>query len=102
MKCAGDGLLPDGREAALVPFKDDCKYLPMVAGICKRARNSGEIVDIDALTVYANDTYKAWTDETGAHFKHVKARGDRGEVVLTYGYARVRDGGFYFEEVEKK
>lgn len=48
MKCAQDGLLPDGREAALVIFRtkkkidnrdvwvDAVQYMPMVAGVIAR------------------------------------------------------------------
>ena len=43
LKCAQDGLLPDGREAALAPFNNkktgekDASYMPMVAGFRKIA-----------------------------------------------------------------
>ena len=43
MKCAQDGLVPDGSEAAIIPYKSSCSYQPMVKGYAKRARNSGEI-----------------------------------------------------------
>src|SRR3546814_9174090 len=43
MKAAQDGLLPDGREGAIVPFKGKASWMPMVAGIMKKVRNSGEI-----------------------------------------------------------
>jgi phage RecT family recombinase len=99
VKCASDGLVPDGREAAIVPFKGTGKYMPMVGGICKRARNSGAIKGIDAQVVYDNDSYESWIDETGPHFKHVKARKDRGEIVLTYAYAIGTDGELYHEEI---
>ena len=101
MKAAQVGLLPDGREASIIPYGDVATYLPQVAGICKKARNSGEIKEIDAAVVYENDFYEAWTDEKGAHFKHVKARGDRGGPILTYAYATTRDGGFFLEEVDE-
>lgn len=103
MKCATDGLIPDGREAALVPFRDDAKYLPMPAGICKRARNSGEIATIDALTVFEKDEYHAWVDEKGQHFRHEKHRGgDRGKPILTYAFAITKDGALYFEEMDAR
>lgn len=102
VKCAQDGLYPDGREAAIVPFKGKAKYMPMVAGICKKARNSGEISVIDSQVVYENDTYEFWTDEKGPHFKHVKARGDRGKPWMTYAYAIGKDGGVFFEEIDEE
>src|SRR4051812_44409364 len=40
IKCAADGLIPDGREAALVKFGSAIQYMPMFTGIQKRVRNS--------------------------------------------------------------
>lgn len=102
LNCASDGLLPNGREAALVPFKGTIKYMPMVGGILKLIRNSGELATVDAITVHEKDEYEAYNDEHGAHFKHFKARGDRGNPILTYGYARTKDGAFYFEEITEE
>lgn len=106
MDCATDGLIPDGREAALVPFKKkgsevkSIKYLPMVKGICKRARNSGEIGTIDAFDVYEADSYRYWVDEKGPHMLYEPARGGKaGEPILTVGYAITKDGFLYLEEV---
>ena len=101
MQAAQDGLIIDGREAGLATFKETAKYMPMVAGICKKARNSGEIATINAQVVYENDSYEAWEDEHGPHFKHVKARKDRGVPLLTFAYAKTTDGGLYFEEVDE-
>lgn len=101
MESAQQGLLPDGREAAIVPFKGKAKFMPMVAGICLKVRQSGELKTIGAEVVCENDEYDRWIDETGEHFKHRKARKDRGEDVLTYAYAMTKDGGFYFEEIDE-
>jgi recombination protein RecT len=102
MQAAQDGLIPDKREGVILPFKSEAKWMPMVGGICKKARNSGEISTIDAQVVYEKDTYEAWIDDKGQHFKHVKSReADRGPVVLTYAYAITKDGGFYFEEIDE-
>lgn len=101
-KCAADGLIPDGREAAIVPRKGKAVYMPMVQGICKKARNSGEIKSINAVLVFKNDSYEHWLDETGEHFKHRPVIEDRGDQILTYAYAQTKDGGFYFEEIDMK
>ena len=101
-ECATDGLLPDGREAALVPFKGSVKYMPMVQGVTKMARNSGEIATIDAQVVYVNDEFSSWVDEKGAHFRHEKTRKEKGAVLLTYAYAITKDGGFFFEEIDEE
>lgn len=99
MLCAQDGLLPDKREAAIIPWGKTARYMPMVGGILKKARNSGEIKTINAIVVHEKDQFESWVDETGEHFKHKKSFGDRGKPVMTYAYAITKDGGFYFEEI---
>lgn len=99
MRLAQDGLLPDGREAAIVPFKGKAQAMPMVAGILKKVRNSGELATINAHVVRENDSYRSWVDEKGEHFTHEKSRGERGGPIYTYAYAITKDGGFYFEEL---
>lgn len=102
MRCAQDGLLPDGYEAAITKFGNTAQYMPMTRGILKKVRNSGELTTINAHVVYSNDKYRAWVDREGEHFEHEKARGDRGTPVCTYAYAITKDGGFYFEEIDEQ
>lgn len=58
IKAAQDGLLPDGKEAALVPFKGQVQYMPMLAGILKKVRNSGELLTISAHVVHEADEFE--------------------------------------------
>lgn len=110
MRCAQDGLLPDGREAALVIFNSrdgkTCSYMPMYAGILKRARNSGDIASIAAHVVYENDQfeYELGDDERIVHKPMM--RGDRGSPFMAYAIAKTKDGAVYREvmsvqEIEK-
>lgn len=106
MKAATDGLVPDGREAALVIFKGKqgplAQYMPMVTGVLKRARNSGEIDYINAHVVYDGDTFDHWIDDKGEHFKHTPNwRGDRGEPIMVYAVARDKEGNAYVEPMSK-
>lgn len=65
MKLAQDGLLPDGREAALVPFKVwnkdtrqttwQVQAMPMVYGLRKKILQSGEVLSIETGVVYLAD-----------------------------------------------
>jgi len=68
MKLAQDGLLPDGREAALVPFKtrvkgDDDQYhdkwvvqpMPMAYGLRKKILQTGEVLSLETGVVYLSD-----------------------------------------------
>ncbi len=77
-KCAHDGLYPDGREAALIVYStkvkrgedefwvDMVQYLPMIAGIRKRMRNTGEVLSATAEVVYRKD-----------HFRYIKGEDPR-------------------------
>jgi recombination protein RecT len=55
LRCAQDGLLPDGREAALVQYGKDAAYLPMIGGFRKRAASHG--FSLTAHVVYSGDTF---------------------------------------------
>ena len=99
MRCAQDGLLPDGREAAIVKMKDAAAYMPMIAGVLKLIRNSGELKTIDAFIVCQNDEYDSWINETGSHFKFRQTKGESGPAIMTVAYAITKDGGLYHEEV---
>lgn len=108
MKSAQDGLLPDGREAAFVIFGQQVQYMPMVGGILKKIRNSGELSSIAAHIVHKADTFEYFVNDEGEHFKHVPNLfvDDRGAILGAYCVAKMKDGGTYFEfmtrvEIEK-
>jgi recombination protein RecT len=100
-EAAQDGLLPDDREGAIIPYGSEAVWTPMVGGICKRARNSGEISTMNAFVVYTNDKFEMWEDETGPHFKHMPAHSNRGDELLTFAYAILKDGSVYAELIDK-
>lgn len=91
MKCAQDGLLPDGREAAIAIFKGKAQYMPMVAGLMKKARQSKEISSWSAHAVYANDEFDyVLGDEE--FITHKPTMGDPGEVIAAYSIVKLKDG----------
>lgn len=98
MKASQDGLLIDGREAAMVKFKDTVAYMPMVAGILKKIRNSGELASIAAHVVFKNDRFRYWVDSDGEHIEHEPLIfGERGERIGVYALAKMKDGAVYIE-----
>jgi len=117
VKCAADGLVPDGREAALVIFNSKAKdggwekrvqYLPMVAGVLKRVRNSGELSSMIAQVVHRNDTFlwRPCDPETPIEHQTPPLTEDRGEPIGAYAIARLKDGSVVAEvmnraEIEK-
>ncbi|WP_233868610.1 recombinase RecT [Paraburkholderia adhaesiva] len=106
MEAAQDGLLPDGREGAIVPFTDTkhhvkrASWIPMVGGLLKLVRQSGELLDVAAYIVRTNDLFEYEVNEHGVHFRH------RPDVLhpgapplLVYAFARMKEGGVYFESM---
>ena len=91
MKAAQDGLLPDGREGAIVTFKDQAQWMPMVAGIMKKVRNSGEISTWSVQAVKENDEfdYQLGDEERIIHKPALK---DRGETIGVYSIVTMKDG----------
>src|SRR6266550_2572685 len=104
-KCAHDGLYPDGREAALVPYStkvkrdgidywvDMVQYLPMIAGIRKRMRNTGEVLAATAEVVYRNDHFRYVKGED-PHIEHEPCALDqeKGEMIGAYAIIKLANG----------
>lgn len=92
IKSATDGLVPDNREAALVPFKGKVVYLPMVGGFRKIAAEHGW--SLRARVVYSREPFDF---EAGAapsvYHKPIVSEADRGEMVLAYAIAKHRTTG---------
>ena len=102
MRAAQDGLLPDGREAALVIMGGDATYMPMVSGILKKVRNSGELSSITSQMVHQNDRFRFYIDSDGEHIDHEPLMfGERGEAIGVYALAKTKDGGIYVEVMDK-
>lgn len=107
VKCATDGLVPDGREAALVTFKTKngpmVQYMPMVRGILKLVRNSGELKSLAVQVVYEKDEFNYWIDDVGEHITHKPniLVPDRGKLLAVYAIAETKDGGRYVEVMSR-
>lgn len=109
MKAAQDGLLPDGREAALIARKGRVKvngqwqdslqvsYQPMIAGVRKKARNSGEISTWDAHIVCEGDdfVFQLGDDPRIEHSYNLKT--ERGKMIGAYSVCTLKDGTKSYE-----
>lgn len=98
MRAANDGLLPDGIEGAIVPFKNKATWIPMYQGLLKKFRNSGEFKWITAGIVRKGDTFHHFIDEKGEHFYH--QNGDEpGEARRVYAVATTTSGGTFIADM---
>lgn len=93
MKAAQDGLLPDGREGAIIPRKGVATWQPMVHGIIKKAKNSGSVASLVANVVYRGEVFEVemGDDERIVHRRDL-AKVKRGEEVAVYAIAALKDG----------
>lgn len=91
MKAAEEGLLPDGKEGAIVPYKGTAKWLPMVQGIMKKARNSGEITKWELRVIKENDEF-SYEQGDSEQIIHRPFFGDRGKTIGAYSIVTLRDG----------
>ena len=97
MKAAQDGLMLDGREAALVVFGQKVQYMPMIGGILKKLRNSGDLLTISANVVFEKDIFDfTLGDEEKISHKPFLGR-MKGEIIAVYAIAKTKDGGVYRE-----
>jgi len=105
MKAAQDGLMPDGREAVLNIYSTKMKtprgeewvptvqYLPMVRGILKIMRNSGDVLNVDAAAVYDKDkfAFKRGDDPRIEHEPYLGAE-DPGQIIAAYVIVKLANG----------
>lgn len=115
LKAAQDGLLPDKREGAFVVYNTKVKvngveryirkvqWMPMVFGVLKKIRNSGELKMITSRVVYAGDKYRYWIDENGEHIEYEPSEdADHNHVRHVFAMAITKDGGTYIEPMTAK
>lgn len=106
IKAAQDGLPPDGRQAALVVFRTKAgpqvQYMPMVAGLLRLARNSGQLAGIVAEVVHENDTFDREPTNFEAPVTHRPPTlgQPRGKPMGVYALAKLKDGTLVLEVLD--
>ncbi len=102
MTCAQLGLEPDGAlgQAWLVPSRGKVQLVPGYRGFLALARNSGQILSINAQAVHRNDCFE-YAYGLDERLEHTPVAGDRGEISHFYAYVRFKDGGHHFDVMSK-
>jgi recombination protein RecT len=123
MKAAQDGLLPDGTEAAIVPFKTRVKdpttgqwgearlaqYMPMLAGLKKKVLQSGQVTDLFVQVVYKQELdagrfrYREGSERALYHepLLDQSFRPTDDDLALAYSVATFADGTRSFEVMRR-
>jgi recombination protein RecT len=111
IRAAQDGLMPDGREAVLNIYNTKVndvwvnmvQYLPMVRGLMKVARNSGDVAYIDAAAVYERDEFIFERgDESRIVHRPYLGADDPGQVIAAYCIARLTNGEVHREVMSRR
>ena len=99
MHAAQDGLMLDGREAAIAPYKNResgeliATYMPMVLGLRKKVRASELIADWNVQAVFDNDQFDiAFGDAPYVRHKPALIGGGKRAMVGAYSVATFKDG----------
>jgi phage RecT family recombinase len=95
MRACRDNLLPDGREGAIIPFKDRATWVPMYQGLLKKFRASGQCKWITADVVRKGEVFEHWVSNLGEHFKHVPDGDEKQLIEKVYAAALTKDDAFY-------
>src|SRR4029077_8581791 len=107
MRCATDGLVPDGRDAVLVvgQSKRDgqwvkiAQYWTMVGGLQKIAYRSGKVRRIEARVVYSSDQFTV-SFGTNPGLNHLP-RFPKGEAVAVYAIGTLTSGDPVIEVMDR-
>jgi recombination protein RecT len=82
------GLMPDGKQGAIVVFKEKAQFLPMIDGIRDTLAEHGWM--LVTSVVYENDEFTI--DKAAGRARHRMALRDRGDVIGAYAQATHRSG----------
>jgi recombination protein RecT len=98
MQAANAGILPDGREGAIVIFKDwktkkrMAQFMPMVTGIVRRLRELGDLTSISAYCVYEGDTFEVMLGDDPKIIHKPDPTGSRDGDAIVAAYAIFKNG----------
>jgi recombination protein RecT len=108
IQCALDialsGLIPDGRNAHLIPFKDKCTVIFDYKGYVRQILNNHDYVDVKSVIVYTKETFKLEFGDVSVHTQIVDEK-KRGEPIGCYSMVKHLSGNRLFcymsrEEIE--
>ena len=102
------GLEPNGRDAHLVPFRNnkanrmDCVLIPDYKGLIQLAYRSGQVDNVSAKAVYSGDFFE-YEFGTNERLKHIPSEEENpGELRYAWAMVRFKNGGSKFIVLNKR
>jgi recombination protein RecT len=92
-------------QAYIVPFNNkgrmEAQFIVGYKGYIDLARRSGQLLSIEVRTVYEADEFE-YSFGLEGDIRHIPSREeDRGNPVVWYGIAKLKDGGLYYEVMSR-
>jgi recombination protein RecT len=95
LQACRDGLLPDGVEGAIVPYKSRATWVPMYQGLLRRFRRSGHFKWVTAGLARKGERFEHFVDQHGEHFYHEPKENWGAPIERVYALATTKDGGTF-------
>jgi len=81
--------------------------MPMVGGLYKLVRNTGQVADMHATLVYRGEVIEIWEESGASHYKHVRSidpnfNDDPGNIIGAYAIIRYKDGNWEMEWMSRR
>lgn len=99
MDLSSAGLEPDGRNAHLIPYGNECRLIIDYKGLVELVRRSGEVVNIHADKVCENDEFEVNAGKLVCH--KIDYHLDRGKPYAYYCFMDMKDGSQKLEVMTK-
>lgn len=96
IQAAHFGLLPDGKQCAIVPYGSEARFMPMVEGLTDMMYRSGIVTSVRRGLIYEADEWDLTPSApppADFYFKPNRMTEDRGEPILAYAFCWMRGGG---------
>lgn len=106
LECAKDGLMPDGKEAAIIPQWEKkqgqvARYNPMVHGIVRKINEIPGVLDVSTDVYCSGDHFVNVTTADGLKFEFSpNLEGERGGRIAVFALVRMENGGKYLSVVK--
>lgn len=104
MDAAELGLDPSGNlgKAYLVPYGQECQLIVGYRGLIELALRNEKVKSIKAVAVYENDQFEINELAEPPIIHKPLVKGDRGQFILAYAYARFQDGTLQHDWMSKQ
>lgn len=104
-QAAQDGLVIDNKEAAIVVFKGNAQYMPMVAGLVKKMRQHSDFGSISHGIIYQKEIDQGRFEYVKGDSEYLKHDpiifGDKGAPVGAYAVLTTKSGDKFRAVMEK-